>query len=325
LKTEDRRIVIVENEFLIPGFEPFKKGKVRDLYNVPDPINQQKNRKDLMLSVTTDRVSVNDQVVGNVPGRGIVLNKISIFWKNYFSMIGIIPNDIYKTDTNDILSYFGHKIAPKQFRNRVCLVKKVKNLPYEFIVRGRMKGSLEKEYNKNNRQAGWYLDNFLPAGLCEGEELSQPVFTPTTKSENGHDQSINFKTLALEIGYDKAYEIKKTSLLLYFMANKYLLSRGIALIDTKFEFGYDQIVSGLDGSTDSRLVLIDEVLTPDSSRFYFSEPLISGCSLKEMSKQYIRDELNRQNDLFVSKPIQRETMKRYRRVMKRTLSNKPFI
>lgn len=109
------------------------------------------------------------------------------------------------------------------------------------------------------------------------------------------------------------------------MANKYLLSRGIALIDTKFEFGYDQIVSGLDGSTDSRLVLIDEVLTPDSSRFYFSEPLISGCSLKEMSKQYIRDELNRQNDLFVSKPIQRETMKRYRRVMKRTLSNKPFI
>jgi len=271
----------MENKFAIPGYEPCKQGKVRNFHQVPDLTNPGKFRTDVVLCVTTDRISSFDQVMGEVPGRGPILCAISNFWKGYFNEY--MPNDLCKTETEEVLSYFGIKKIPESLRNRVSLVYWAERLPFEFIVRGYLAGSLYQEYERRNFSGGYYLGHFLPEKMKEFQELDRPLFTPTTKSENGKDESVTLSEVAEKIGWQMAENVRLASIALYLMGHRYLLKRGIILADAKFEFGLRDI------NGQKRLCLIDEVLTPDSSRFWSAKSYRPGQLPVSLDKQYFRD------------------------------------
>jgi len=271
----------MENKFAIPGHEPFKQGKVRDFYHVSDPLNSGKFRKDIALCVTTDRISAFDRVMGETPGRGPVLCAISNFWKGYFNEY--IPNDLYRTETEEVLSYFGIKKVPEVLRGRISLVYWTERLPFEFIVRGYLTGSLYKEYKKNKCRGGYYFGHWLPANMKEFQELERPLLTPTTKSENGNDENVTFAQVAEKIGWQTAENVRLASIALYLMGHRYLLKRGIILADAKFEFGLRDV------NGQKCLCLIDEVLTPDSSRFWLGRSYSPGQLPVSLDKQYYRD------------------------------------
>ncbi|OGC07752.1 phosphoribosylaminoimidazolesuccinocarboxamide synthase [candidate division WOR-1 bacterium RIFOXYA2_FULL_36_21] len=247
----------------LPDFRPIKSGKVRDIFDLEDNL----------LFVTSDRISAFDCIMPNgIPDKGKILTQISVFWFNFLK--NIIPNHVLTSNFDEYpqkLKKYG------VLRKRSMLVKKSKVIPVECVVRGYLSGSGWKEYQKNRAICGIKL----PVGLRESEKLSEPIFTPTTKEEEGHDISIDFKKVVDLVGTDIATLLKEKSIELYTTAVNYALSKDIIIADTKFEFGI----------LNNQVILIDEVLTPDSSRFWPKDQYEPGRSQPSFDKQFLRDYL----------------------------------
>lgn len=242
------------------------RGKVRDIYDVDDKH---------MLIITTDRLSAFDVVLPEpIPNKGIVLTQVSNFWFDKLSHV--IPNHFSDLTLNDLkLS----KQEREMLEGRSVIVKKMKPLPVEAIVRGYIIGSGWKDYQETGEVCG--ID--LPEGLKQAERLPEVLFTPSTKAEvNGHDENISFKRMHALVGGFLADEVKRVSLQLYKEASEFALTKGIIIADTKFEFGLDE---------DGKLTLIDEILSPDSSRFWPANEYKVGTSPPSFDKQFIRDYL----------------------------------
>lgn len=246
------------------GLNPTKKGKVRDIFDLGDKL----------VIVTTDRISVFDVVLDDpIPYKGVVLTQLTKFWSEFLK--DVIENHIIEFGVDNLSKEFvEHKDI---LQDRTMVVKKAKVLPIECIVRGYLSGSGWKEYQKTQSVCGIKL----PAGLKESEKLPQPIFTPSTKADVGHDENINFEKAAEIIGKDKAEFIKQKSIELYKKAASYAETRGIIIADTKFEFGIDEQTG--------KIILIDEILTPDSSRFWPKDKYEVGKSQPSFDKQYVRD------------------------------------
>ena len=241
------------------------RGKVRDIYSV----------KDYLLIVTTDRISAFDVIMPNpVPGKGIILNRMSAFW--FEQMKDIIGNHIVSVNPAE----FPEECAPyrKDLEGRSMLVKKATPLPVECVVRGYLSGSGWKDYQRNKTVSGIKL----PDGLKDSSKLSEPIFTPTTKAAAGeHDFPINRKEMEDLIGADITDKVIKISLAIYERATKIARKAGIIIADTKMEFGM----------IGKELILIDELLTPDSSRFWYADDYEEGRPQKSFDKQFLRDYL----------------------------------
>ena len=249
--------------------EPFR-GKVRDIFDLGGEL----------LIVTTDRISAYDSILPNgIPGKGKVLNRISEFW---FGKTGdIVDNHLISTDVDDFPHIF-HAYAD-ELEGRSMLVKKTRPLEIECIVRGYLSGSGWIEYKESGTVCGISLAD----GLTESSKLETPIFTPSTKAlEGDHDENISFEKAKEIIGTDLAEKVRDISIQIYSMARDYAIGRGIIIADTKFEFG-------LNDSGD--VILIDEVLTPDSSRFWPADDYEPGRGQKSFDKQFVRDYLNSVN------------------------------
>jgi len=248
----------------IKSLPQINQGKVRDIYDID---------ADKMLIVTTDRLSAFDVVLPTpIAHKGAVLTQIANFW---FEKLGhIIPNHLTGIDPNSVVRDPAEKA---QLGERAIVVKKLKPLPIEAIVRGYLVGSGWKEYQKSGTVCGIPL----PAGLQEASKLPEPIFTPSTKAELGaHDENITLDKAADLVGMDIAAKVSATAIALYKAAAEFALTKGIIIADTKFEFGLDD--SG-------KLYLIDEVLTPDSSRFWPADQYVVGKNPPSFDKQYVRD------------------------------------
>ncbi len=243
----------------------FAKGKVRDIYEVGS---------DMLLMVTTDRISAFDVVFDDlIPFKGKVLNTISEFWFDFTK--NIIGNHVVTTDVSEYpmgLSRFKDELS-----GRSMLVKRVAMEKAECIVRGYLEGSGLKDYKTTGQVCGIQL----PEGLKQADKLPEPIFSPSTKADEGHDINISFDYLVGMIGLERAQALKDISLKLYKAASEYALGRGIIIADTKFEFGY------LNGE----LVIADEMFTPDSSRFWPANEYEPGRAQKSFDKQYLREYL----------------------------------
>jgi phosphoribosylaminoimidazole-succinocarboxamide synthase len=251
-------------ESSIKSLRRIGKGKVRDIYAVGD---------DKMLIVASDRLSAFDVVLPDpIPDKGRVLNEMANFW---FARLGhIVPNQLTGIDPESVVSD-GEK---SQVRGRAVVVRKLKPLPIEAVVRGYLIGSGWKDYQKTGKVCGLSL----PQGLQQAQKLPQPIFTPATKAESGHDENISFQEVEKLIGAPLAAKVRDVSIRLYKEAADYAATRGIIIADTKFEFGLDP---------QNNIVLIDEVLTADSSRFWPADSYRVGISPPSYDKQYVRDYL----------------------------------
>ncbi|MCL2111279.1 MAG: phosphoribosylaminoimidazolesuccinocarboxamide synthase [Clostridiales bacterium] len=237
-------------------------GKVRDVYEITD---------DKLVLVTTDRISAFDVVLSKpVPNKGKILNAVSLFWFDYTK--DIVPNHIISSDPGDMPAFF----QTDEFEGRTVLVKRVKILPFEFIVRGYVFGNMWEAYSKGETFCG----HQIKGDYKMAERLDAPILTPSTKAHIGHDEYISLKDVEGGIGIELTDRITKVSLELYDACYKYAYERGIILADTKFEFGM-----GADG----KLYLADEIFTPDSSRFWNLADYKVGVSPKSYDKQFVRD------------------------------------
>lgn len=252
------------SDILIPELTLFKKGKVRNVFELEDKL----------LVVATDRISAFDFILPSlIPDKGKILTQLSYFWFDYTQLV--CPNHVITADVN--------KFPPvlQKYREmldkRTMLVKKTRVVPVECVVRGYLSGSGWKEYKKTGKTSGVKL----PVGLKESDRLEDPIFTPSTKAESGHDLNISFKDMQKLIGASLATKIKKVSLALYQKASLHALSRGIIIADTKFEFGLDK----------DDLILVDEIFTPDSSRFWPLATYAPGKGQPSLDKQFVRDYL----------------------------------
>ena len=254
----------------IPGVPAPKRGKVRDIYDLGDKL----------LIVVTDRISAFDVIMPNgIPDKGVVLNQISLYW--FKQVESVIPNHILSTDISTLPEAF--QKAKDQLVNRSMIVKKAKPLPAECIVRGYLTGSGLKEYQKTGKVCGIEL----PKGLVESSRIAEPIFTPSTKAEEGHDLNISFEEMKKILKDDAlAEKVKNTSLAIYKKGRDLADAKGIIIADTKFEFG---LFNG-------GLILIDEVMTPDSSRFWPKNDYKEGVSQKSFDKQFLRDYLETLKD-----------------------------
>ena len=239
------------------------RGKVRDNYAVGE---------DRILMIATDRLSAFDVVMSEpIPGKGEILTQMALFW--FAKLADVIPNHLTGDDPLSVVA----DDEFEQVRGRSMLVKRLKPLPIEAVVRGYLAGSGWKEYQHSGSVCG--LD--LPAGLVMADRLTQPIFTPASKAEAGaHDENISFAQVQNLIGADLAEQVRSVSLRLYERAAAHALSRGIIIADTKFEFGLD---------AEGRLTLMDEILTPDSSRFWSTTSYKPGENPPSFDKQIIRD------------------------------------
>src|SRR5438552_3694132 len=251
-------------ELDLPGIKKVKSGKVRELFDLGDRL----------LMVATDRISAFDCIMPNgIPLKGIVLTQISHFWFDQTSNIV----------ANHRLAGAGDPLPPllepheSRLARRSMIVKRAQPLPIECVVRGYLAGSGWKEYQQHQTVCGIPL----PRGLVESSELPEPVFTPATKAATGHDINISFDQAAQTLGADTAAQVRRVSLQIYNTAREFARQRGIIIADTKFEFGID----------DRGLILIDEVLTPDSSRFWPADQYRPGRSQPSFDKQFVRDYL----------------------------------
>jgi phosphoribosylaminoimidazole-succinocarboxamide synthase len=242
------------------------RGKVRDVYAVGD---------EHLLIVTTDRLSAFDVVLPDpIPGKGAVLTAVSSFW--FERTRDIVPNHLAGLSLAEVLPDAGERA---QVEGRAIVVKKLKALPVEAIVRGYLIGSGWKDYQQTGQVSGIAL----PGGLRLADKLPAPIFTPSTKADMGaHDENIDFEQACAILGSEVAEQVRDVSLAIYARCAEYALERGIIIADTKFEFGLD---------ADNRLVLIDEVLTPDSSRFWPADSYAPGSSPASFDKQFVRDYL----------------------------------
>ncbi len=253
-------------EISLPGVPLFKRGKVRDVFDLGDKL----------LIVATDRISAFDFVLPTlIPNKGKILTQLSKFW--FEQMAYIVPHHLISTEVDS----FPPPLPQYKdlLEKRSMLVKKTNVIPVECVVRGYLSGSGWKEYQETGKICGLRL----PANLRESERLRVPIFTPATKEEEGHDQNITFKEMEKIVGKSLAKEIKRISLKLYQKASLYALSKGIIIADTKFEFGLEE----------GKLLLVDELLTPDSSRFWPLASYSPGKSQPSLDKQFVRDYLLR--------------------------------
>ena len=250
---------------------PDSHGKVRDIYDCGDSL----------LMVASDRISAFDFILPDeVPHKGEILSRISAFWFEKFS--DIIPNHLVSMDPADYPAEYAQ--YSDYLLGRSMLVKKAKTIPIECIVRGYLTGSGKKTYDANGTVCGIKL----PEGLTEASQLPEPIFTPSTKAELGyHDENISFERCAEIVGQELAEKIRNASLAIYKAASEYAATRGIIIADTKFEFGL----------IDGELTLIDEALTPDSSRFWPAEGYVEGQVQPSYDKQYVRDWLKANWDM----------------------------
>lgn len=240
----------------------FIKGKVREVYDLGDSL----------LMVVTDRISAFDVVFDQlIPDKGKVLSSISAFWFDYTK--DIIPNHVISTDPKDYP--MGLDKYEEELKGRSMLVKKVNMLPAECIVRGYLEGSALKEYKANGTVGGIKM----PEGMVQGDKLPEPLFTPSTKEETGHDINITFEQLKELLGDEDATALKDAALALYNKVSEFALTKGLILADTKFEFG----------KIDGKLVVADEMFTPDSSRFWDVNDYEPGHAQKSFDKQYLRE------------------------------------
>ncbi|KYK21705.1 phosphoribosylaminoimidazolesuccinocarboxamide synthase [Thermoplasmatales archaeon SG8-52-2] len=243
----------------------FKKGKVRDVYDVNDKL----------LLIVTDRISAFDFVLPEpIPNKGICLTQISKFWFDYFKDTAL--NHVISADISEFPDDL--KEYTDVLNGRSMLVKKAKVFPVECIVRGYISGSAWKSYQKDGTVCGIKL----PEGLKESDKFDEPLFTPSTKAESGHDINISYDEMKKLIGEEDAEKIKDLSLELYKKGAEYALKKGIIIADTKFEFG----------KIDDKIIIVDEILTPDSSRFWPADKYEPGRSQPSFDKQYVRDYLS---------------------------------
>jgi len=256
--------VLLQSE--IPGIPLLNRGKVRDIYDFGDHL----------LIVASDRISAFDVVLPNgIPHKGRVLNQISAFW--FKTLEKIVPHHLVSIDLTGFPRLA--KETASELAGRAMIVKKAKPLRVECIVRGYLSGSGWKEY----RSAGSICGIALPGGLKESAKLPEPIFTPSTKAEIGiHDENIDFAAAEKILGKDLAGQVRSVSLRIYREASALAESRGILIADTKFEFGLDET---------GKLILIDEALTPDSSRFWPKDGYAPGGAQKSFDKQFVRDYL----------------------------------
>jgi phosphoribosylaminoimidazole-succinocarboxamide synthase len=251
----------------ISGLELLARGKVRDIYSVDD---------DHLLIVTSDRLSAYDVVMPNpIPGKGRVLTQISLFW--FDMMSDLIENQLTELTVDDVLP---DAAAAAPLRDRALVVKRLKPLPIEAVVRGYLIGSGWRDYLETGATSG--ID--LPPGLEQAARLPETMFTPANKAEAGeHDENISYDDVVNLIGQNLAERVRDLSIAIYERAAEYALGRGIIIADTKFEFGLDN---------DGGLYLIDEVITPDSSRFWPVDDYQTGISPPSFDKQFVRDYLD---------------------------------
>ncbi|RJP43114.1 MAG: phosphoribosylaminoimidazolesuccinocarboxamide synthase [Desulfobacteraceae bacterium] len=259
------KTITTVHETDFPGLKLIKRGKVRDLYDLGDAL----------LMVATDRISAFDVIMPNpVPQKGEILTEISLFW--FDRMADLVPNHLISSNVND----YPEACRPYAdvLRGRSMLVRKAKPLPVECVVRGYISGSGWKSYLEDGTICGIAL----PDGLKESDQLPEPIFTPSTKEELGaHDINIDYDEVVRLIGPGPADDVRRLSIALYREGAAYAATRGIIIADTKFEFG---IFEG-------RLILIDEILTPDSSRFWPKDRYQPGGAQESFDKQYLRDYL----------------------------------
>ena len=254
---------VIKTEF--KGLNLVHRGKVRDLYEVDDKL----------LMIATDRISAFDVVMDDpIPDKGKVLTELSLFW---FDFLGdILPNHLITADVGKYPSACQPYL--EELRHRSMLVKKAKPLPIECIVRGYLSGSFWKAYQKDTTVCGFPL----PPGMVESDKFDKPLFTPSTKAEQGeHDENIPIAKMEEIVGKDEAAKIIEVCIKLYQKAADYALSKGIIIADTKFELGWFE----------GELILIDEVLTPDSSRFWPLDQYTTGTGQPSFDKQFLRDYL----------------------------------
>jgi len=285
--------IILTTDF--KGIKLFKRGKVRDVYDLGETL----------LIISTDRISCFDVVLPDgIPGKGRVLTALSVFWFDFIK--DIVPNHFISADVKDF---------PKEAREykdilegRSMLVKKSKALPVECVVRGYLSGSGWKEYKQSQSICGIKL----AAGLTESEKLPQPIFTPATKEDKGHDINVTKEYIEGLIGAGLTKRLKDTSIAIYNKASEYADKKGIIIADTKFEFGMYK----------DELILIDEVLTPDSSRFWPKDEYMPGKPQPSFDKQFVRDYLETLDwdktppAPKLPKEIIEKTHRKYRRVLK---------
>ncbi len=248
----------------VPGVEPLFKGKVRDIYDLGEEL----------LIVSTDRISAYDSILPTpIPGKGVFLNMMSYAWFNFLESV---PNHMISIEVSRFPEPFSQYVD--ELKGRAMLVRKAKRVDLECVVRGYLAGSGWREY----RESGAVCGIELPDGLRLSDKLPEPIFTPSTKAESGHDMNISIEEAASMFGDETVNKLRDMSLEIYSLASRYAEGKGIIISDTKFEFGW----------IDDELVLIDEVLTPDSSRFWLVDEYEPGKSQRSLDKQFVRDYLD---------------------------------
>jgi phosphoribosylaminoimidazole-succinocarboxamide synthase len=256
-------MVVVETH--IEDLKIINRGKVRDIYEID---------QDRLLMVATDRISAFDCIIPTpIPRKGEILTAISVFWFNFLA--DVVPNHLITADFDEMPMVVRQR---EELKGRSMIVKRLKIFQVECVVRGYLAGSGWKDYVATGSVCG----HKLPEGLKESEKLPTPIFTPATKSLNGHDQNITEEEFVRIVGSDHADELKRLSLEIYMRASDHAAKRGIIIADTKFEFGLDSL---------GNIVLADEVLTPDSSRFWSASEYKVGISPPSFDKQFVRNYL----------------------------------
>ena len=297
-------MIQVEGTTKLAGLGTPKRGKVRDIYDLGDTL----------LIVACDRISAYDHVLQpGIPGKGKILNQLTNFWFEHTA--DLVPNHLLATDAAD----FPAVLAPHReaLDGRAVLVKKAEVVPFECVARGYLAGSAFREYKKSGTTCGIPL----PAGLKRAERLPEAIFTPATKAEEGHDENVDFATLAAGVGEELAGRLRDLTLELYRRGHAHAAERGMLLADTKFEFGL----------VDGELLLIDEVLTPDSSRYWDAEAWTPGTEPVSFDKQYVRNWLDGAGWDHESPPpelppeVVQGTLERYVEAFRRICGREPVL
>jgi phosphoribosylaminoimidazole-succinocarboxamide synthase len=285
----------------LPGLPPPRRGKVRDVYDLGETL----------LIVATDRISAYDHVLDpGIPGKGVILNELSAFW--FGLLADVVPHHLVATDPAE----FPSVLQPwaELLRGRASLVRKAEPVPFECVARRYLAGSGWREYKAGGAVCGLPL----PPGLRRADRLPEPIFTPATKAETGHDENVSFEAVARALGQPFAARLRDLTLELYRRGAEHAAGRGLILADTKFEFG-----RVADGGEEHGLVLIDEALTPDSSRYWDAASWTPGEEPASFDKQFVRDWLDASGWDHASPPpelpaeVVAGTLERYREAFRR--------
>ncbi len=292
--THDERLselgpAVFETDLNLPNR---RSGKVRDTYTIPAHLDSfERHVPDSMLMVATDRISAFDVIMPDpIPGKGRILTEIAAFWLRWIEDQHLSPTHLIGTEIDLIPDEaFTPSTTPELLEGRVTIGRLCRVIPIECVVRGYLEGSGLKEY----KATGMVCGNELPEGLTQCDKLPEPIFTPATKAESGHDENIDFEQASRRVeelgGQTLMERLRERSLNIYIAASAYAQDHGIILADTKFEFGLPLDDEGNIGSHDP--ILIDEALTPDSSRFWPAEQYTPGRAQKSFDKQYLREYL----------------------------------